>query len=186
MTSTTPPVLLVSRCLLGVACRYDGDSRPCPVLGCLPAHWVLLDLCPEEDVGMGVPRPPIALVEEKGLKLVEVQSGRDWTRPMDDWCRSFARILVRDGAAGAILKARSPSCGAGDAEVFPGAKALKDPAHSGRAAHTTGDGFWVRALKSCQPDFPMISDEDLADPARREHFLQAVIRRHSLYSRLTQ
>ncbi len=179
MPSLSPPTLLVSRCLRGVACRYDGASRPCPGLDLLPAAWILLDVCPEEDVGMGVPRPPIVLLQEERLRLVD-RNGRDWTHEMESWCRDFARILLKDGAAGAVLKARSPSCGVGDVEVFGQRAALAWPGAPGRAVQAGADGFWVQALKACEPSFPLINDEELLDPARRACFLQAVERRHRL------
>jgi len=166
------PMLVVSRCLLGSACRWDGASRPCPALAGLPAGWTLLDVCPEEDVGMGTPRPPIAVVDYLGLRLHETASRRDWTVTMERWCRYLARILVADGVAGAVLKARSPSCGRGDVEVFrgPGASAASlEPGHGWRR---NGDGFWARALREADPGLPLINDEELAEPDVRAAFLE--------------
>lgn len=180
--ATKGPTILVSRCLLGVACRYDGTRRPCQALDRLPTHWVLLDVCPEEDLGMGVPRPPIALLETDQLRLVERISGRDWTAAMSGWCRDFSRILLRDGASGAVLKARSPSCGTGDAELFRDRGALAWPPLPDQRAPASGDGFWVRALKSCAPDFPLISDEELADPETLARFQSAVESRHRTHA----
>jgi uncharacterized protein YbbK (DUF523 family) len=170
--STDAPKLAVSRCLLGSACRWDGASRPCPSLKELPAGWTLLDLCPEEDVGMGIPRPSIAVVEHQGMRLHETGSRRDWTMAMESWCRFLALVLVADGLAGAVLKARSPSCGRGDVEVFrgPGASAASlEPGHGWRR---NGDGFWARALREADPGLPMINDEELAEPDVRAAFLE--------------
>jgi uncharacterized protein YbbK (DUF523 family) len=171
------PVVLISRCLLGTPCRYDGACRPAAALALLPAHWTRLDLCPEEDLGMGVPRSPIGLVlAAEGPRLKECRGPRDWTREMADWCRLLARILLGDGAAGAVLKARSPSCGRGDVELFADEAALAaGHAPLGRGA----DGFLVRALQAADPAFPLINDEELADEARRLAFAAAVEARHA-------
>ena len=166
------PRLVVSRCLLGTACRWDGASKPCPSLAGLPAGWTLLDVCPEEDVGMGTPRPPIAVVEHRGLRLHETASRRDWTEAMEGWCRFLARVLVADGLAGAVLKARSPSCGRGDVEVFAGPGGTAPSLEPGRGRRRNGDGFWARALMDADPELPLINDEELAVPELREEFLR--------------
>ena len=167
--------MLVSRCLTGAACRYDGASRPAHALSLLPDDWTLLDLCPEADLGMGTPRPPIGLLAAKGRLLLKERNGaRDWTWEMGSWCGLMARVLVRDGAAGAVLKAHSPSCGHGDVEVFASSATMAWPSAPEAALRQDADGLWTRALLDLDPLFPLISEESLEDECRRLAFISAV------------
>ena len=111
--------VLISRCLLGFVCRYDGIAKPSilPRLGELPEiSWI--PICPEAEGGLPIPRPPCEI--EPGAAATDVLAGngrvltkvgRDCTR---EYCRGARLALLRAEAAGAkfaLLKARSPSCG---------------------------------------------------------------------------
>ena len=111
--------VLISRCLLGFACRYDGIAKPSilPRLGERPEiSWI--PICPEAEGGLPIPRPPCEI--EPGAAATDVLAGngrvltkvgRDCTR---EYCRGARLALLRAEAAGAkfaLLKARSPSCG---------------------------------------------------------------------------
>lgn len=172
------PSVLASRCLTGVACRYDGHSRLQQDLALLPTSWILLDLCPEADLGMGTPRPPIGLLlDQAGLHLRECNGTRDWTAEMTSWCTFLAEVLVADGVAGAVLKARSPSCGTGDVAVYGEAQRMAWPGPPEAALHHLGDGFLVQALRRRDPSFPILRDEDLSRADKRMAFVQAVEKR---------
>jgi|GEM_PF-1214174 len=176
--------ILVSRCLLGVACRFDGQSKPSPHLPLLPANWTQLDVCPEADLGMGTPRPPIGLwLEQSHLRLVECNGTRDWTGEMASWCQFLARIVLGDGVCGAVLKARSPSCGRGDVAIFGERAHMRWPDPPEAALHHHGDGMLVQALRHLDPRFPILKDEELGDEALRLAFVQAVEARISLSAR---
>ncbi len=112
--------VLVSACLLGRRCRYDGGHRPLPGLERLLADRGLevVPVCPEELGGLGTPRPPAHLVGGDGAAVLEgrarvqvVQTGADVTGPFLQGARLAAQAAPR--ASLAVLKARSPSCGAG-------------------------------------------------------------------------
>lgn len=111
--------VLISRCLLGFACRYDGIAKPSilPRLGELrEISWI--PICPEAEGGLPIPRPPCEI--EPGAAATDVLAGngrvltkvgRDCTR---EYCRGARLALLRAEEAGAkfaLLKARSPSCG---------------------------------------------------------------------------
>jgi uncharacterized protein YbbK (DUF523 family) len=173
--------ILASRCLLGTACRFDGQSKPQAALGLLPSSWTLLDLCPEADLGMDTPRPPIGLLVRDGrLHLMECNSPREWTTEMESWCAFLAHVLVADGVAGAVLKARSPSCGKGDVAVYGEHRLMAWPGPAEAALNHVGDGFLVRALKRRDASFPILRDEDLLHEGKRLAFVQAVERRCGL------
>jgi len=171
--------VLVSRCLTGTPCRFDGQGRPAAALRLLPRHWICLDLCPEVDLGMGVPRPPVGLLAAaERVRLVERNGDREWTGEMESWCAFMARILLRDGVAGAVLKARSPSCGVADAEVFADRARTAWPGPPDAVLRRDADGLWTAALRALDASFPIVSDEELADPVRAADFVRRVEERH--------
>jgi uncharacterized protein YbbK (DUF523 family) len=155
--------IAVSRCLLGDRVRYDGQARECPaVRELLAARAELLAVCPEVEVGMAVPREAVDLFgEPEAPRMVGAESGEDWTARMDAWARGRVAALLVQGIAGAVLKARSPSCGIGDAAVLP--LGGGDPA--------TGDGLFALALRRAAPELPVVRDEDLVTAADVEAFL---------------
>ena len=98
--------LLVSACLLGCPCRYDGAAKPCPAVLALAERHELVPVCPEQLGGLPTPRPP---AERRGDRVV-TQSGdvtEQYRRGAAEAVR-LARLLRCDGA---VLKEKSPSCG---------------------------------------------------------------------------
>lgn len=101
--------ILVSACLLGVACRYDGKSLPsASVLSLLEKH-ILIPVCPEILGGLPTPRIP---AERRGTE-VRTREGRDVTAAYRQGAEEALRLARLYGAKAAILKAKSPSCGKG-------------------------------------------------------------------------
>ncbi len=101
--------LLISACLLGRACRYDGASRPHPLAARLSVdpRFLLLPVCPEYDGGLPTPRIP---AERVGARVLN-KNGEDVTAA---YRRGAARALAlaeEHSARIALLKERSPSCG---------------------------------------------------------------------------
>ncbi len=125
--------ILVSACLLGLRCRYDGESKPCPaIMQRLSAHeWV--PVCPEQLGGLPTPRPPSEI--RKG-RVVNCQ-GRDVTAQYEKGAEEALRLYGTLGCGCAVLKARSPSCGLGQ---------IYDGTFSG--ALTEGDGVTARKFRS--------------------------------------
>src|ERR1041385_3807221 len=110
---TQPPDLPIrlgiSTCLLGDRVRYDGghkrDEFIVDVLG-KQGEWV--PVCPELEVGMGVPREPVRLVGDPAApRMVGVKSGDDWTARMREWCERRAQELAALRLSGYVFKARS-------------------------------------------------------------------------------
>src|SRR2546426_1155246 len=103
----------VSACLLGARVRYDGGhKRAGALLRALGADVEWVPVCPEVELGLGVPRPPIVLVGfPSSLRLIEPESGPDLTGPMRRLAPARARQPARPGLDGFVLKSRSPSCG---------------------------------------------------------------------------
>ncbi len=101
--------ILISACLLGVSCRYDGQSKPVPAICQLQKHAELIPVCPEQLGGLPTPRP----ASERNGEQVINNRGVDVTaqyRRGAEQALALAQMLHCDYA---ILKERSPSCGSG-------------------------------------------------------------------------
>jgi uncharacterized protein YbbK (DUF523 family) len=109
--------VLVSACLAGVACRYDGTASPDPDVVRMVAAGRAVPICPEEAGGLPTPRPPAELRGGDGLAVL---TGRarvvraDGTDVADAFVRGAQAAVELAGSRGArraVLRARSPSCG---------------------------------------------------------------------------
>ena len=101
--------ILVSACLLGIPCRYDGKSKPCEAVTALSEKYNLIPVCPEVDGGLPTPRTPSERIGDR----VMMRDGRDVT---DNYKRGAIHALMlckEHNITTAILKERSPSCGRG-------------------------------------------------------------------------
>lgn len=101
--------ILVSACLLGEKCRYDGESKPKASVLALSHKYNLIPVCPEVMGGLSTPRNPS---EIKGDRVVMVD-GTDVTCQYCNGAKEALKIALENGCKIAVLKARSPSCGKG-------------------------------------------------------------------------
>lgn len=123
--------LLISACLLGLPCRYDGASKPQPWVQALAARHQLVPVCPEQLGGLPTPRAP----SERQGEQVMSGAGEDVTaqyRRGAECALALCRLL---DCGAAILKERSPSCGHGE---------IYDGSFSGTL--TAGDGVTAELL----------------------------------------
>ncbi|MBE6633091.1 MAG: DUF523 domain-containing protein [Ruminococcaceae bacterium] len=102
--------ILVSACLLGEPCRYDGQSKPCEAVLKLQRDHTLIPVCPEVMGGLSTPRPPAELQSDR---RVVNRLGRDVTANYRAGAEDALRIAQAEGCSLAILKEKSPSCGKG-------------------------------------------------------------------------
>lgn len=101
--------ILVSACLLGKACRYDGKSKPCEAVQNLAERHTLIPVCPELMGGLPTPRPPCEIVDGRVLD----RDGNDRTEAYQKGAQEALRIAQENGCTVAVLKENSPSCGCG-------------------------------------------------------------------------
>ena len=101
--------ILVSACLLGVRCRYDGKSKPHPAVERLMEQHTLIPVCGE--ILGGLPTPRVS-AERQGERVVTAD-GCDVTAAYRRGAEEVLRLAERYGCTAAILKERSPSCGSG-------------------------------------------------------------------------
>jgi uncharacterized protein YbbK (DUF523 family) len=101
--------ILISACLLGVRCRYDGASKPHPLMEELAGKHTLIPVCPEQLGGLPTPRPP---AERQGDRVTAV-TGMDVTEQYRRGAEETLRLCRFFGCEAAVLKEKSPSCGCG-------------------------------------------------------------------------
>ncbi|HJR46106.1 MAG TPA: DUF523 domain-containing protein [Actinomycetota bacterium] len=146
--------VLVSACLAGRACRFDGSSNPDDEVARLVAEGRAVLVCPEEDGGLGTPRPAAEIVGGDGADVlagrarVVTKAGRDVTAQYLAGARIALEAAREAGAETAILKARSPSCG-------------KGCIYDGSFTRTPKDGNGVTAALLAASGITVISEEDL-------------------------
>lgn len=111
--------ILVSACLLGHSCRYDGGSKRCEAVCSLAdVGHTLIPLCPEVEGGLTVPHAPCELRKTPdGVRAISID-GIDCTAQYEAGARIAVEKAQSSGARVAILKSKSPSCGCGT--VFDG------------------------------------------------------------------
>lgn len=122
--------LLISGCLLGLGCRFDGKSKPLPaeVLEKLLNEYQLIPVCPEQLGGLITPREP---AEKCGDKFI-TQKGTDVTVQYQKGARETLKLAGLFDCRKALLKERSPACGFG--KIYDGTFSKTLTAGNGAAA----------------------------------------------------
>lgn len=160
----TRPRVGLSACLLGERVRHDGaHKRAEGLLRHLGPHVEWVPVCPEVELGLGVPREPIALEADPAggaPRLLACRSRTDLTLRMDAYARARIASLAGLGLRGYVLKSRSPSCARGDAPVA----GLPQPA----------PGAFARRLLELLPGLVVADEAELEAPAGRERYLAAL------------
>ncbi|KOX17065.1 DUF523 and DUF1722 domain-containing protein [Nocardiopsis sp. NRRL B-16309] len=159
------PVVGVSSCLLGAPVRYNGGhSRSRFLTDELGRHVDWLPVCPEAEIGLGVPRPTLRLQRiGEADRVISSKDGADHT---DDLAAVADRHLGGlEHVDGYVLKNKSPSCGLLALPVFDDAA---------NRVHGKGRGAFAERLTRLLPDLPVEEQGRLSDAGLREHFVQRV------------
>ena len=135
--------ILVSACLLGVPCRYDGTGFADARILALSKKRHLIPVCPEQLGGLPTPRPPVERHDTRVLSRDE----RDFTAAFARGAEETRRLAKLFSCRIAILKANSPSCGSGQ---------IYDGCFCGRLI--PGDGMTAALLK--QDGLTVLSEKD--------------------------
>ena len=101
--------IIVSACLLGIPCRYDGKSKPTEEVIALKNKYELIPVCAEVLGGLPTPRIGAEIVGDKVVR----QDGIDVTYEYNKGANEVLKIAQKNGCTKAILKSKSPSCGKG-------------------------------------------------------------------------
>ena len=164
----------ISACLLGEKVRYDGGHKQDRYLTqTLGRYFEYIPVCPEVELGLGVPRETMRLERIKGrIRLIMAKNNRDLTEPMQEYAAARARGLVPQDLDGYILKSDSPSCGLMHVRVYG----------SGDAPEGSGQGLFAKALAEEFPYLPIEDEGRLSDPQLRENWIERVFAYHRIKS----
>jgi uncharacterized protein YbgA (DUF1722 family)/uncharacterized protein YbbK (DUF523 family) len=156
----------VSACLLGQTVRYDGGhKRDSFLTDVLHAHVEWIPVCPEVELGLGIPRPSLRLVgRPEAPRLVQERGGQDLTERMHRYADRRVSELERLELDGYVLKRASPSCGLFRVRVY----------RDNGVPSADGRGLFARALTDHLPILPVEEEGRLNDPAIRENFIERV------------
>ena len=111
------PIVVISNCLEFKACRYNGKLITNSFVKTLQPFVIYKPICPEIEIGLGVPRDPIKIVTKNNKQnLVQPSTGNDYTFVMNDFAIKFNDSLTE--VDGFILKSSSPSCGFKDVNLY--------------------------------------------------------------------
>ena len=124
-------MMIVSACLAGFPCRYDGKAKPCAEVMELVRAGKAIPACPEQLGGLPTPRPPCEILAGR----VVDETGTDRTEAFQRGAQAVLDLAKTYGATRALLQNRSPSCGSGW---------IYDGTFSGRLVQ--GDGVAARLL----------------------------------------
>lgn len=123
---------IVSACLAGINCRWDGESRPCQKVVDLVKEGKAIPVCPEQLGGLTTPRTPAEQKEDR----VFTKNGKDVTSQFERGAKEALKIALLANCEEAIIKSKSPSCGCGN---------IYDGTFSGKLI--VGDGVFAKILK---------------------------------------
>jgi len=163
--SETEKILLgISGCLLGEPVRFDGGhKRNAYIVQTLGRYFEFKSFCPEVDIGLGVPRDTLGLIEKKGEQRIvfNKDTKHDLTKALKE---SVARQAQwqRD-ICGYILKSRSPSCGIQNVELIQ-----KD------IISLSGIGIYAAGLMQNFPNLPVESEDRLENIELRNNFIRRI------------
>ncbi len=180
-----PVKLGISSCLLGESVRYDGGHREHVwLVRELGRHVTWLSVCPEVELGLGVPRETIGLVRWSSarspgpapagrpgqradeIRLIANRTKRDLTAAMAELAARRLEDLAAAPISGYVFKARSPSCGIRGVNVLDPRRAVEP--------EPVGTGLFARALMKRFPELPVVDDSELDREAARTDFIARI------------
>ncbi|MBN2754599.1 MAG: DUF1722 domain-containing protein [Candidatus Goldbacteria bacterium] len=163
------PKLYISKCIETCACRYDGQKVNSEFVSKLFKYVDVVTECPETAIGLGVPRKTIRIISNDSkmtdLRLVQPETGGDFTDKMNAWSKSYLENLGE--VDGFVLKSKSPSSGFKDVKIY-----AKGP--NGMMLTKRGAGFFGGKVPAYYPGIPVEDEARLLNAAIRDHFLKSV------------
>lgn len=136
--------IIVSACLLGENCKYNGGNNYCPKVDAFVQGREVIPVCPEMEAGYGCPRIPIEIVNG----VLYSRDGRNVDAPMRQAIARLLESLREEDVECAVLKSRSPTCGV---------KQVYDGTFSGTLVD--GRGLFAQALHDA--GYRVIDSEDV-------------------------
>lgn len=170
--SDQPIRVAISACLLGRKVRYDGGHKHDPFLTETLGQYVeWVPVCPEVEIGLGVPRPTLRLESWDGeIHLIMPSESRDLTEAMKAFAHRRLKELAGAEICGYVLKKNSPSCGMERVKVY---KSDGHPVGKDR-------GVFAGVLLESMPYLPVEEEGRLHDPRLRENWVTRIFAFHRL------
>jgi len=157
------PIVVVSKCIEFEPVRWNGQMVSSDFVKKLKPYVNFVPVCPEVEIGLGVPRETLRIVSTNGgLKLMQPASNLDLTEKMLSFAHSFLDSLTT--VDGFILKSGSPSSALKDARIYPG---IRNSAPLAR-----GPGVFGRAVLERFSHLAIEDERRLINPRVKEHFLR--------------
>ncbi|MFW6268939.1 MAG: YbgA family protein [Bacillota bacterium] len=165
------PVIVVSKCLGLDLCRYDGQMINNNFIKRLDAYAKIIPVCPEVEIGLGVPRPKIKLVQtDKKVKVVQRETNQNLQEQLKNFSQNFLQKKVNE-VDGFILKSHSPSCGMKDCKIYNNPEDIKP---AGRES-----GIFAKEAQKFFPEVIKINEIKLKKRKYKRQFLTHIfIRAH--------
>jgi uncharacterized protein YbgA (DUF1722 family)/uncharacterized protein YbbK (DUF523 family) len=156
----------ISACLLGSEVRFDGGHKRDAFLAeTFGRHVEWVPVCPEVELGLGVPRPALRLERAAdGIRLLMPKTNEDHSEAMRAYARRRVAGLAAQDLCGYVFKNDSPSCGMERVRVY---EPSGIPTRSGR-------GLFAEALIERLPLLPVEEEGRLNDPRLRDNFVERV------------
>jgi uncharacterized protein YbbK (DUF523 family) len=156
------PKLLISACLEFEKVRYNGQSIPSETVRALSPFVEFIKVCPEFEIGLGVPREPIRIVKKGGeYRLIQHNTNLDVTDAMNGFSEKFIKNL--GSVDGFIFKSKSPTMGVKNIKVYSGMKGSPVVERCG--------GFFASAISEKYAGYPIEEEDRLRNRQIRDHFL---------------
>ena len=153
----------ISSCLLGNLVRWNAGHKLDKYLTHTLGQYVeYIPVCPEVEVGLGVPRESMRLVgDPENPRLITFKSKTDHTDRMVGWAKKRVKSLEKENLCGFIFKSDSPSSGMVRVKVY----------NDTGIPHKVGVGIFAREFMTHFPLIPVEDDGRLNDPLIRENFI---------------
>jgi len=159
------PRVVVSRCIEFDPCRYDSSRIPSPTVEHLKSFVDFIPVCPEVEIGLGIPRATVRIVRIEGVDhLIQPATGRDVTNDMTSFATRFLDSLPQ--VDGFILKGGSPTSGTSNVKVYPSAEKSM--------AIERSAGFFAREVLKRFSHLPIEDELRLNNARIRDHFLTGI------------
>lgn len=165
MSIIVRPKIIISKCLGFENCRYNGEKIKFDIVEQLQKYIDFVTVCPEYDIGLGIPRDPIKLVQKSSIHLVQSATGEDITDLMHDYTDKF--ILSIQDIDGIIAKSKSPSCGVKTVNVY-------DSEYAYNRLHKFGTGLFIAKILEHYSWLPVIDDINIINENKLDKFFTAL------------
>lgn len=162
----------ISTCLLGEKVRFDGGHKHDRYLtDILGKYFNFVSACPEIEIGMGVPRDSVRLVNiDNSVRMIGPKTGIDWTDRMISYSTNLIKRLSETNIFGYIFKSDSPTCGIERVRVY----------NKDGIPQKNGTGIFTNLFRTANPLIPVEEEGRLNDAKIRENFITRIF----CYSRL--